>query len=98
MSIPPRPSTRPDGVRDQLRHERAVALRLVGARRRAQERDGLAAPDPLRELPDERTLPLHLLVIAEHVLLDRDGRGVLAVVRGVELDARTERLDPLVPG
>jgi hypothetical protein len=78
--------------------ERPVTTRGVRARRRAEQRDGLPVADALRETLDPETLSSHLRAIAHDVRIPRDRLAVLAVVVGVELGARRERVAPRIPG
>ena len=75
-----------------------MASLLVGARRRAQQRDHLPTHDASGEDRDRLALILHLSDIATPELGPADRRAVLAVVGGVQLPARTELRQPLVPG
>ena len=75
-----------------------MAPLLVRARGRAEQRHGLARGDALGKRADAEDLAAHLHEVARHVLVERERRSRLAVVRGVQRLARPELRPPLVPG
>src|SRR5689334_3471701 len=76
-----------------------MAAPLVGAQRRAEQRQRLAAHQRLRQPHDlrARRRPFHLLAVATGVLLPRDRRLPLSVDGIEQRRRRTELLPPRIP-
>src|SRR5258708_5159475 len=83
---------------DEVLQQGSVASLGVGASRRAEQRDRLAACDPMRQARDGLPLPDHLGEVAPTVLRPGDRRSVLPVVLRVEYPARPELREPRFPG
>lgn len=74
-----------------------MTTRLVGACRRAEERDGAFGGLASEPFEKER-LSLHLAEVARRVLFERDGGARLPPEGGVEGLTRAELRQPTVPG
>src|SRR5262249_28594601 len=79
---------------DQLAQQRAMPARLVGARRRAEQRERLAARCRARQPRDLLRLRAHLFSIATAILIPADRRLSLAIESGEQLRRWAELLPP----